>query len=79
MLPPPVTPAVAVPETGEQGHGSAPIATAEVVNVANDDISDVPSLPAATSPPRREVSRGSNGSSGTHDSARRSLQMVNSS
>lgn len=80
MLPPPVAPAVAVPETGEQGHGSAPIATAEVVSVANDDISDVPSLPATTSPPVREVSRGStarsDGSSGTHDSARKSLQMV---
>ena len=82
MLPPPVTPAVEVPGTGEQDHSSAPIATAEVVNVAHDDISDIPPLPARTSPLVREVSRGStartrsDGSSGTHESARRSLQMV---
>jgi hypothetical protein len=85
MVPPPATPAVAVPETGEQTHGSAAFVTAQGVDVDSDEMSVVPPLPARSSSPGREASRASStrsdGSNGTLDSARRasrnaSLQMV---
>jgi hypothetical protein len=77
LLPPPDTPAVAVSETDEQAHDSAPFVTAEIVDVDRDDMSVVSPLPARSPPTGRD------GSNGTQDSARRaarnaSLQMVRS-